>query len=141
MNPNQKVRILRTALKELLDVQSEDAKLEHDFGGCGGIGHCILCDARKALVDTMPSEKGRIYVGNTANKPSKIFRSETTPTFDSHGHLFTYALGPFKTMRGAKFYLKYGHGNPHCTHVSHIEKMAKQEENERKHGCYSADAP
>ena len=54
-----------------------------------------------------------------------IFRSNTVPTHESHGHLFKAVLGPFNTMRAAKAWKYFGYTNPHFTCVSEIEKHAK----------------
>lgn len=57
----------------------------------------------------------------------KVFRSKTTPTEKSHGYSYKYIIGPFKTMRGAKFMAKYGKNNPHLQCVDDAERMAKYE--------------
>jgi len=128
MNDKEKIKVLRKALQDFLDSQDEADLLEHDTGNCNGIGNCVLCDARMAMADTMPMKRPKIYVGNRANQKGEIFKSVETPLESTHGDKYSYVLGPFRTMRGARFYVNYGSGNPHCTHVSHIEKLAKADE-------------
>jgi hypothetical protein len=55
----------------------------------------------------------------------EIFRSEETPTRDSHGSQYAAVIGPFKTVRAAKFMRDYGRGNPHCLCVADAEKLSK----------------
>ena len=70
----------------------------------------------------------KIYLGYKEGK-YEIVRTEVTPTKESHGHLYAGVVGPFRTLRGAKFMQKYGLGNPHCQTVSQAEKLGKQYEN------------
>ena len=67
----------------------------------------------------------RIYIGYKAGT-MEIFRSSTCPTFETHGHLYPVVIGPFKTMRGAKFMQTYGKNNPHCQCVRDAERFARQ---------------
>jgi hypothetical protein len=67
----------------------------------------------------------RIYLGYLAYHTPEIFRSETTPTFATHGDRFAAVVGPFRTKRGAAFMRDYGSGNPHCRCVSEAEKLGK----------------
>ena len=66
----------------------------------------------------------KIYVGRTSDK-REVFRCAFTPTFDSHGDKYAAVIGPFRTMRGAKFMAEYGAGNPHIYHVDDAERIAK----------------
>jgi len=66
-------------------------------------------------------------------KNSKILKLYAPPTQEEYGEDFDYSLGPFKTMRAAKWFKKYGNNNPHCISVGAIEKLAKADE-EKKHG-------
>lgn len=73
----------------------------------------------------MTKKRLRIYIGNIVNRKGEIFKSETRPTRDSHGDKYSYCLGPFKTMRAAKYYLNNGGSeNPHLTYISQIENAA-----------------
>jgi hypothetical protein len=66
------------------------------------------------------------YVGMTSKKPWKVFKSDTTPTVTSHGHLYNGVIGPFRTKRGAEFMRDHGAGNPHCQCVADAERLAKK---------------
>lgn len=66
----------------------------------------------------------RIYVGYTPNGTREIFKSDTEPTRETHGKLYDWVMGPFVTMRGARFYCDYGAGNPHTTTVAACERLA-----------------
>lgn len=65
-----------------------------------------------------------IFIGRNKGE-WKIFRPKTTPTFKSHGHLYTCSVGPFRTIRGARYMVRYGENNPHCRCVQEAEKLAK----------------
>lgn len=67
----------------------------------------------------------RIYLG-FAGRRREIFRAPAIPTFESHGNQFNAVVGPFRTMRGAKFMRDYGQGNPHCRDVRDAEKLARK---------------
>lgn len=70
----------------------------------------------------------RNYVGIVRSSGSyEVFKSESDPTEETHGHLYTYVIGPFQTRRGADFMAKYGRGNPHLQHVSDAERLAKHD--------------
>lgn len=68
-----------------------------------------------------------IYVGRCHDSFMAIFKSATTPTMKSHGHLYRYCIGPFQTLRAAQFMAQYGVGNPHIQTVSDCERIAKLE--------------
>jgi hypothetical protein len=71
----------------------------------------------------------RIYLGLIATGNGikrEIFRSEATPTFESHGKQFNMSIGPFRTVRGAKFMQQFGEGNPHCPDVASAERLGKK---------------
>ena len=67
----------------------------------------------------------RIYLGVKPGRIMETFRSDVTPTEETHGSLYIYAIGPFRTIQGARFMATYGAGNPHCQSVSQAEKLAK----------------
>lgn len=52
------------------------------------------------------------------------FRASETPTKASHGHLYGYATGPFRTKRAAIWGCQYG---AHWTTISEAEDAAKKE--------------
>jgi hypothetical protein len=68
-----------------------------------------------------------IFVGLKLDCSSKreVFRYDFTPTEQTHGTLYGAVIGPFRTMRGARFMAAYGRGNPHCLTVSDAEKLAR----------------
>ncbi len=68
----------------------------------------------------------RIYIGYLDGLTfSAPFKSATTPTSAEYPQ-YTAVVGPFRTMRGARFMQRYGIGNPHCQCVSQAEKLAKR---------------
>lgn len=67
--------------------------------------------------------KRPVYVGVKGNQ-SFVFHSDTTPTQSSHGDKYTYAIGPFRTMLGAKIMARHGRGNPHLQCVADAERYA-----------------
>lgn len=70
----------------------------------------------------------RWYVGRTPSGVRQIFKSDTTPTHATHGHLYTSVLGPFRTKRGAMFDIAVGTANnPHIRSVADAERIAKKE--------------
>ena len=64
----------------------------------------------------------RIYVGQRAGKRT-IFLSDSTPTQESHGHLYNAVIGPFRTRRAAEI-MRDAHG-PQIQSVADAEKAAK----------------
>ncbi len=73
--------------------------------------------------------KAKIYVGCKAGETSnkrEIFKSVETPTFRTHGGSYNAVIGPFVTMRGARFMALYGQGNPHVQCVADAEKLGKK---------------
>jgi hypothetical protein len=68
----------------------------------------------------------RLYVGvRVDNGKRERFRSAVTPTQDTHGQTYIYAIGPFRTVAGAEFMRDYGANNPHCQCVSDAERLAR----------------
>lgn len=50
----------------------------------------------------------------------------------THGNSYHAVIGPFKTMRAARFMARYGgSGNPHLQTVADAEMWAKKAEQER----------
>jgi len=67
----------------------------------------------------------RLYVGASIdNGKREKFRSAITPTKDTHGQVYRYTIGPFRTVAGAEFMRDYGANNPHCQCVADAEKLA-----------------
>jgi hypothetical protein len=79
-----------------------------------------------------PTEK--IWVGVKRGK-REIFKYHEEPGAESHGHLYGYAIGPFRTMRGAEIMRDYGANNPHLQSVAEAERMASTER--KKEGTLS----
>jgi len=82
----------------------------------------------------MPTRiRKRLYIGIKGLDRIKrldweIFRSSSTPTKESHGHLYSGSIGPFRTRKGAEVMIKYGsHNNPHLRCVADAERIAQQE--------------
>jgi len=71
--------------------------------------------------------KSRIYVGHKSEGSNEVFRSETEPTLESHGHLYGYVIGPFHTMQGARWMRDYGFNNPNLTTAGDCERIARLE--------------
>lgn len=67
----------------------------------------------------------KIYIGYKAGHPMEIFKYESRPTPETHGDRFPAVVGPFRTMRGARFMAIYGSGNPHCQCVADAERLGK----------------
>lgn len=67
----------------------------------------------------------RIYVGSKKRGGLEVFRA-TKPTEKSHGHVYRYVIGPFRTLAAARLIEKYGEGNPHLQTVGDAEKLARQ---------------
>lgn len=68
----------------------------------------------------------RPYVGITLDQ-YEVFMSEAEPTEETYGHLYQAVVGPFRTVRAAKYMAKYGRGNPHLQTVAEAERIARKE--------------
>ena len=70
----------------------------------------------------------RIYAGHPNGQvwPVEIFRADSTPTQVSHGDRFAAVVGPFSTIRGARYFQRYGRSNPHVQTVADAERLARQ---------------
>ena len=66
----------------------------------------------------------KIFVG-LKNGVREVFKSATIPTELSHGHIYNAVIGPFRTIRGARFMALCGANNPHCQDVRNAERIAK----------------
>lgn len=77
--------------------------------------------------------KTKPYVGKRRSNGALVpFR--TTPPPEDHqvyGVMFSMVTGPFKTMRGARYFAKHSTNNPHCQSVKEAETLALDEELER----------
>ena len=79
------------------------------------IAECVPATPRK-----------RLYVGVKNDYTRETFWSPETPTGESHGHLYAYVIGPFRTKAGAVFMRDYGANNPHCQCVYQAERIARR---------------
>jgi hypothetical protein len=69
----------------------------------------------------------RLYVGTKYDGTREIFSvSRFVPTEQSHGHLYKYVTGPFRTRAGAEFMRDYGENNPHVQTVYDAERLARR---------------
>jgi len=69
-----------------------------------------------------------IYVGcRVDNNIYQVFRSSVKSTENTHSKEFKYVIGPFRTLRGAKIFAKYGKNNPHMSCVADAEALAKND--------------
>ena len=69
----------------------------------------------------------RQYVGiRIDNGLRERFEYVGTPVRETHGHLYAAVIGPFRTVRGARFMAEHGGGNPHLRHVNDAERIAKR---------------
>ena len=76
----------------------------------------------------------RYYIGigstkGTGAEVRELFRCAFTPTETTHGKLYHYVVGPFRTKRGAEFMRQHGHNNPHCVTVWDAERLARTANN------------
>lgn len=68
-----------------------------------------------------------IFVGmNKTTRRPEVFRFNAEPTGGTHGGKYTYAIGPFRTVRGARFMASFGQNNPHCQSVGDAERLAQR---------------
>ena len=65
----------------------------------------------------------RWYIGHREGTRTP-FRAASTPTEVSHGHLYGYVTGPFRTKRAAVWGCQYG---AHWSTISEAENAAKME--------------
>jgi len=66
-----------------------------------------------------------IYLGKQKQGDLVQFRSPTIPTKESHGHLYTAVIGPFKSKVGASYFARYGRNNPHIRTADDAERVAR----------------
>jgi len=78
-------------------------------------------------------KQARAYVGVRHDLRREVFKATRTPTrrHASRGRRYAYVVGPFKTVRGARYMANYGANNPHCTCVAQAEWLARQQTQDR----------
>jgi hypothetical protein len=54
-----------------------------------------------------------------------LFTWTGTPVQETHGHLYAAVIGPFRTIRAAKFMAEHGRNNPHLQTVNDAERISK----------------
>lgn len=69
--------------------------------------------------------KNHYYVGIKPKGKREVFSCSETPTEKTCGHLYTYAIGPFRTKRGALAMAWYGEGNPNMQTAGEADRLAK----------------
>jgi len=57
----------------------------------------------------------------------EVFECTFVPTMETHGTLYAAVIGPFETMRGARFMAEHGAANPHVQCVADAERIAGRE--------------
>jgi hypothetical protein len=66
------------------------------------------------------------YLGKRSQGDWVLFSSACIPTQETHGHLYTCAQGPFRTRLAARWFNRYGWGNPHVRTVADAERLARE---------------
>ncbi len=66
------------------------------------------------------------YLGKRPQGDWALFAFHCTPTKETHGHLYTCAQGPFCTRLAARWFNRYGWGNPHVQTVADAERLARE---------------
>ena len=64
------------------------------------------------------------YLGKRLQGDWVLFASPVSPTKETHGHLYTRAQGPFRTRLAARWFNRYGRGNPHVRTAADAERLA-----------------
>ena len=67
------------------------------------------------------------YLGRRKQGDLILFRWPKTPTQESHGHLFTAVIGPFRSKVGASYFARYGRNNPHIRTAGDAERLARED--------------
>jgi hypothetical protein len=83
------------------------------------------CIRKPSNVADSKHARARAYVGVRRDLRREVFKATRTPTRKRYGRRYTYVVGPFKTVQGARFMADYGANNPHCTCVAQAEWLAK----------------
>jgi len=72
-------------------------------------------------------KREKIWVGIRHDGEREVFRYYVTPVPQSRGGDYAACIGPFNTVRGAKWMARYGKNNPHCHTVGEAERIARLE--------------
>ena len=65
------------------------------------------------------------YLGKRPQGDLILFHSSNIPTKETHGHLFTAVIGPFKSKVGAHYFARYGRDNPQLLMAEEVERLAR----------------
>jgi hypothetical protein len=79
----------------------------------------------KLMVNYPHNMKSKIYLAIKADAKREVFRSATNPTREQFPQYFA-CVGPFRTVRGARFMRDFGMNNPHCQCVRDAERLGKK---------------
>jgi hypothetical protein len=77
-------------------------------------------------VSNSKRKQARAYVGVRRDLRREVFKATRTPTRKQYGRRYAYVVGPFRTVRAARYMADYGANNPHCTCVAQAEWLAKR---------------
>jgi hypothetical protein len=66
------------------------------------------------------------YLGKRPQGDWVLIATPVAPTKETHGHLYTCAGGPFRTRLAARWFNRYGWGNPHVHTVVDAERLARE---------------
>jgi hypothetical protein len=66
------------------------------------------------------------YLGKRPQGDWVLFASLANPTKETHGQIYTCAQGPFRTRLAARWFNRYGWGNPHVRTVVDAEHIARE---------------
>ncbi len=65
------------------------------------------------------------YLGKRSEDELILFHSATSPTKQTHGHLYKAVIGPFKSKVGAGYFARYGKNNPNIRTAADAERLAR----------------
>lgn len=66
------------------------------------------------------------FLGKRPQGDWVLFSSPCTPTRETHGHQYACAQGPFRSRLAARWFNRYGWGNPHVHTVADAERLARK---------------
>jgi hypothetical protein len=66
------------------------------------------------------------YLGKRPQGDWVLFSSPNKPTRETHGHLYACAQGPFRSRLAARWFNRYGWGNPQVRTVAEAERLARE---------------
>ena len=65
------------------------------------------------------------YLGKRSEDDLILFHSATPATKQTHGHLYTAVIGPFKSKVGAGYFARYGRTYPEIRTAADAERLAR----------------